>query len=427
MRNRRALTCCRIREDGNAVASNEKIQLSCLSGHAIAQQEWPRSIADLERETMMNAFKMLARVVPSIYVATTLIAFSSPVAAQPKELRFGALLPLTGPAAPIGIEEQQGVKFAVDRANARGGIAGVPIRVLFDDSQGKPDQAVLAFNRVVDLEQVPAVITAFSSVSLAIAPLATRREVLVINPAAQTDQLDKASPFLINTIPLVKDEAKVLAGFVVAKLGKRAAIVYENAAAGIDGRNDFRKFFEESGGTIIAEEPVEFGQTNYRSTLLKVAAAKPDFVYIAITQSHAAMADQIGQIKDFPIAAGNTFSQPFLGHPATEGWYQTVVRSGYPEDNVLAEFKAAFGLKDMGFFAREYYNATNILLKAAENVLNSNGKITGSTLKDEIFKIRRFESPIANIVFETNTASRPVEIRKYVGSERVLVDAAAPQ
>ena len=121
--------------------------------------------------------------------STLWLALASGAHAQPKEFLFGALLPLTGPAASIGLEEQQGVQFAVDQINAAGGINGVPVRVVFDDSPGTPDQAVLAFNRMIDLQNTPAVLTAFSSVSLAIAPLGTRREVLVVNAAAKTDKL----------------------------------------------------------------------------------------------------------------------------------------------------------------------------------------------------------------------------------------------
>lgn len=358
--------------------------------------------------------------------ASVLFAFSSAAAAQPAEVLLGALLPLTGPAAPIGLEEQQGVQFAVDRANAAGGINGIPVHVVFDDSQGKPDQAVLAFNRMVDLQSAQVVLTAFSSVSLAIAPIGTRREVLIVNPAAQTDKLENASPFLINTIPMVRSEASVLAKYVIEKLGKNAAIIYENAAAGIDGRNDFRKYFEEAGGTIIVEEPVEFGQTNYRSALLKVASTKPDFVYIAMTQSHDAMADQVGQVADFPIAVGNTFSRPFFGRASTEGWYQTAIESGYPEEDVVSAFKAAYKADDMGFFAREYFNATNIVLQAAEKVLKDGGDVTGEALRDAILEIKTFESPVAKITFETNTASRPVEIRQFQGSERALITVENP-
>ncbi|MBS7707485.1 ABC-type branched-subunit amino acid transport system substrate-binding protein [Chelatococcus asaccharovorans] len=356
----------------------------------------------------------------------TALASAPSAFAQPKELLIGALLPLTGPAAPIGIEERNGVQFAVDEVNAAGGAAGVPVRVIFDDSQGKPDQAVLSFNRMLDLHSVPVIITAYSSISLAIAPLATRREVLVVNPAAQTNKLEKASPFLINTIPLVNAEARVLARYAVDKIGKKAAIIYENAAAGIDGATDFRKYFEAVGGQIIAEEPVEFGQTNYRATLLKIAAAKPDFVYIAITQSQAAMADQIGQVANFPVGIGNTFSSPFFGFKSTEGWYQTGIQSGQLEPAKVSSFKEKLKVEEMGFFAREYYNATKIILKAAEALIASGRPVTGAALRDKIQEIKTFSSPVATITFEDNNASRPVEILQYRGDKRVLLEAVNP-
>lgn len=364
------------------------------------------------------------RLLSTVAVATLAAAvlapsFPSTVLAA-DDIVIGAILPLTGPAAPIGIEEQQGVQFAVDRANAAGGVDGRPIRVVFEDSQGKPDQAVLAFNRMVDLHDVPAILTAFSSVSIAIAPLATRKEVLVVNPAAQTDKLENASPYLINTIPLVKDEAAVLVKFVEGKLGKTAAIIYENAAAGIDGRDDFKKPFEAAGGTIVAEEPVEFGQTNYRATLLKVAASKPDFVYIAITQGHDAFADQVGQVAGFPIAVGNTFSRPFFGHASTKGWYQTAIQSGAAPETEEA-FKKQFGTKDMGFFAREYSNSTDIILIAAKHVLDAGGTLSGTSLRDAIFEIKDFKSPVAEISFTSNTAKRPVEIQQYTDEGRETI------
>lgn len=282
--------------------------------------------------------------------------------AQQPEITVGALLPLTGPAAPIGIEEQQGVQFTVDRVNAKGGVRGRKIKVLFEDSQGKPDQGVLGFNRLVDLNNIPVTLTAYSSISLAIAPLATRRKVLVINPAAQTNKLETASPYLINTIPLVNNEIAHIAAFAFKHVGKTAAIVYENAAAGIDSRDDFKKHFEAAGGKILADEAVEFGQTNYRSTLLKVASVRPELVFIAITQSHAAFAEQVGQTPGFPIAVGSTFSRPFFGFPSTKGWYHTAIVSGTtPSDE--KEFNAKFGTKEMGFFAREYANSTDIILQ----------------------------------------------------------------
>ena len=361
--------------------------------------------------------------------AALTVAMTVSYGASAQDITIGALLPLTGPAAAVGIEEQVGVQFAIDKVNAAGGIRGRKINILYEDSQGKPDVGVLSFNKLVDLREVPAIMTAFSSVSLAIAPLATRKKILVINPAAQSNQLENASPYLLNTIPLVKDETTVLVKYLVNKLGKKTAgIIYENAAAGIDGKEDFKKAFVAAGGKILAEEPTEFGQTNYRPSLLKVASTKPDLAYIVITQGHPALVEQAGQVQGFPVGAGTTFLRPAFGYPPSVGWYQSAIKSGIsPEiEKEFMEKKKDFvdsaKVKDMPFFAREYFNSTNILLKAIDHVLGKGQPVTGENLRAAIFEIKSFGSSVGTITFDkTNTAMRGVEILQYAKDERKVV------
>ena len=52
--------------------------------------------------------------------------------------------------------------------------------------------------------------------------------------------------------------------YLVGEGKKRGAILFENDAAGIAGRDDFVKYFPEAGGTILAQEPTQFGQTDFR-------------------------------------------------------------------------------------------------------------------------------------------------------------------
>ena len=66
-------------------------------------------------------------------------------------IRFGAILPLTGPGGLIGTQQMRGIQFAIDQANAKGGVHGNKIEVLFEDNQAKPDQSVLSFNKLADL------------------------------------------------------------------------------------------------------------------------------------------------------------------------------------------------------------------------------------------------------------------------------------
>ena len=366
---------------------------------------------------MQTHFKSISKLAAPVLAA---LAICGSAAAQ--DIVIGALLPLTGPAAPVGLEQQQGVQFAVDRLNAAGGIRGRKVTVQYEDSQGKPDVGVLSFNKLVDLHNVPVVMTAFSSVSLAIAPLATRKKVVVVNPAAQSNKLGDASPYLFNTIPLVRDETGAITNYLLKTLNKKtAAIVYENAAAGIDGKDDFKRLFEAGGGKVIAEEPVEFGQTNYRPTLLKAAAAKPDIVFTVITQGHPTYVEQAAQIPNFPVGAGTTFVSPLCCYPGSAGWYQSAIKSGIAPE-LEKEFDAKYKTKAMGFFAREYFNSTDMSLKAIAHVLTKGGALNGEAVRNAIFEIKNFGSSVTTISFDkTNTAARGVEIQQYAADSRKVV------
>jgi branched-chain amino acid transport system substrate-binding protein len=337
------------------------------------------------------------------------------------DITMAALLPTTGPSASIGLEEQQGVQFAVDEINAAGGIRGRKLQINIDDTQGKPDQAVLAMNRELDLNSVPVVITAFSPPSLAIAPIATRKKVLVINPAAQADKLGSASPYMFNSMPLTRDETEVLARYMVQTLGKKtAAIIYENSASGIDGRTDFAENFKRFGGQIVSDEPIQPGDTNFRPMILKAAAANPDFVFANIIQggSEPQFVEQAAQHENFPFVAGTTFLTTAIGLPGTNGWYYTAIRGTLPPATDQAIMKK-YGTKAVSVYVREYYNAVHIVARIAESLIDQKKDLTGVNFREELLHIRDFDG-VAKVSFQSNTATRNIDImqvRNLVGTK----------
>jgi branched-chain amino acid transport system substrate-binding protein len=339
-------------------------------------------------------------------LAVSLVASGGAMA---ETIRFGAILPLTGPGAVIGTQEQRGIQFAVDEANAAGGIGGNKIEVLFEDNQAKPDQSVLSFNKLVDLQHVPAIFTGYSGPTLAMAPLATRKKVLLINAGAQADKLATASPYLFNTLPTTGDEVSVMAKYLADEGKKTAAVLFENDAAGIGGRDDFRASFTKAGGKILAEEPSQFGQTDYRPALLKLSAAKPDVMYVIITAGMLPLAQQIKQLDGHYTVAGTTFfaDPPTIADPSSAGFIHTQVRIDAPP--ALADaFKAKYNA-DMEFFAKQYYNATKVVTTALEKVLKDKKPASGENLRQAIFDIRAFNGLIP-MEFKSNTASVALDI-----------------
>jgi branched-chain amino acid transport system substrate-binding protein len=344
----------------------------------------------------------------------------SVTAAHADTIRFGAILPLTGPGAVIGTEQMRGIQFAVDKANAAGGLHGDKIEVLFEDNQAKPDQSILSFNKLADLQHVPMIFTAYSGPSLAMAPLATRKKILLVNAGAQADKLATASPYLVNTLPTIGDEVKVISKYMAGEGKKQAVILFENDAAGIAGRDDYLKYFPEAGGTILSQEPTQFGQTDYRPALLKLADAKPEVMLVSITAGLLQMAQQYKQLGlKFTVAGTTFFADPAtIADPASEGFIHTQVRIDAPPE-LEAAFKAKYGA-DMEFFSRQYYNAAQIILTVTDRLLSEKKPVTGESMHDMLFTIGKFKGLIP-LEFKTNTASVPLDINVMKGGKDVTI------
>jgi branched-chain amino acid transport system substrate-binding protein len=324
-------------------------------------------------------------------------------------IKLGAILPLTGPSAATGTQQQRGLIFGVEQINKKGGVAGRPLEIAYEDSQGRPDQAVLSFNKFVDLYGIPLIFSAFSGPTLALAPLATRKQVVLINGGAQADKLAKASPFLFNTIPVAGDEIAVLSKYLLESGKKKAAILYENDAAGAPSRDDFIKSYTAGGGVITGQEPSATGQTDYRPALLKLSDTNPDVLFTMLTDGLGAFAEQVRQQKpNFVIAGTSFFNDPdALKNPGSNGWLHTQVKISAPPE-LAAEFKSRFDVA-MEFWGSQYSNAVYIVAKALEKVIADKSEITGANLRQAFFDVKRFDVMLP-AVFTTNTAEMEIDI-----------------
>jgi branched-chain amino acid transport system substrate-binding protein len=324
-------------------------------------------------------------------------------------IKLGAILPLTGPAAAVGTQQQRGLIFGVEQINKKGGVAGRPLEITYEDDQGRPDQAVLSFNKFVDLYSFPLIFSAYSGPTLAMAPLATRKEVVLINGGAQADRLAKASPYLFNTIPVAGDEIAVLCKYLLENGKKKAAVLYENDAAGAPSRDDFIKSFTAGGGAITGQEPSATGQTDYRPALLKLSDTKPDVLFAMLSDGLGALAEQLRQMKpDFVVAGTSFFNDPeALRNPGSNGWLHTQVKIAAPPE-MAAAFKDKFNIA-MEFWGSQYSNAVYIVAKAIARTIADKAQLTGVNIRKAFFDVKTFDVMLP-AVFTTNTAEMEIDI-----------------
>ncbi len=351
---------------------------------------------------------------------------SSALAGDASPITIGVILPLTGPASPVGNEMRRGLELAQDELAAKGGIAGHPVKFAFEDNQARPDLSVIAFNKLTSIEDAQVIFSAMSGPTLAIAPLATRKRVLEINAGAQADALNTASPYLFNTLPTVSREAGILAKYLVEKGMKTAGILYENAAAGEAGRDGFAQAFEQAGGKVIGEEPAQFGQADFRPPLLKLVAANPEVIFASVTVDQLELAQQYRQLAGKAPLAGTTllYSTKLLSDPAaSNGLIYSAIHIEAPKE-LNDAYKARFGA-DMPLFAKQYYNASQMIFSVMEGLAKENKEITGDTMRAYILEKKTFQN-LVKLIFNSNTAETQLDIKVMQDGKSELVTSVEP-
>jgi len=319
----------------------------------------------------------------------------------PSEITIGALIPMTGTGASYGILDRNGADLAAEHINEAGGVKGIKIKVKYEDHQAKPQVAVNAINRLISIDKTPYVLSSYSSVSLAVAPIGDANKVVVMNAGGQSDNLANAGEYFYNNIPLVGGEVEIIADYLYNEMGfRRAAVVYANDDGGRSSLNIFKKEFTKHGGEIVAEEATELGGADFRAQLTKIKSANPDVVFIgAYGQDTALIIKQARELGIEAALAETSWSviPDVYDLPEAEGLIHTSLKFE-PE----ASFKDAYVNKygeEPALYSVTFYNGVRIFAQALEWVIDNNKPINGESIKEAIDTLRRFKGLAGDIVF----------------------------
>jgi branched-chain amino acid transport system substrate-binding protein len=190
-----------------------------------------------------------------ILAAVAVLLEPCPAVAQ---IKIGVFGPMTGDAAAYGQSMREGVEIAVKEQNAKGGVLGQQIAVVYGDDTGKPEQAVSVAKRLATRDEVLVLLGSISSpASLAASQVAQETETpqIVITSTAQRITT-QGNPWVFrSTIPDTAF-AESLATFVAKKYPakKKYAVIYVNDDFGKGGIDKFNAKAKTLGLTMVAEE-----------------------------------------------------------------------------------------------------------------------------------------------------------------------------
>ena len=196
---------------------------------------------------------------------------------------IGIIAPITGDAAVYGIAARDGAILAFEEINTAGGVLDSEIRFIVIDDKHNPPDAVNAFNRLVDRENVVAIIGPVTSAPAnAAAAAAVTNRVPMISPTGTAEDVTSHGDFMFRACFLDTFQARSMATFASSQLGAQtAAILFDSGNAYSQGLADnFREQFIAMGGTIIANEAYSDGDVDFRTQLTTIRAAGADVLFL---------------------------------------------------------------------------------------------------------------------------------------------------
>jgi branched-chain amino acid transport system substrate-binding protein len=225
-------------------------------------------------------------ILASVLILT--LAFIS--AAPAADIKVGTLMAQTGPLKEYGPPIKDGAVLAGKQMAA----AGFEIEWFHEDSETNPAPATNAAKKLVNINNVVAIVGALSSgVTLAVAESVTLpNNVILISPASTNPLMtflpaDEGKDFLFRTCPSDALQG-VVAGKLAASYNKTVSILYVNNAYGQGLSEVFTESFAKYGGKVLAAVPHdEKAAESYTAELKKALAGNPDRLLVYSYPEHA--------------------------------------------------------------------------------------------------------------------------------------------
>jgi branched-chain amino acid transport system substrate-binding protein len=325
-----------------------------------------------------------------VLLLTFLMLLTSLVAChrrESREIRIGALLPLSGGGANYGKSLQQGLELALEDINGSGGINGKQLKIIYEDSQGDAKTGISGFNKLVSVDNVPVVVASISSVVLAVAPIADQQHIVLINSSAMSPKIcDEATTYLFSFMVSGSDEAQFMARTFAKQHGNEPiAVLYSNNSSGVDTKSTFISDLNVSGGRLAIAEAYDLGTSDFRTQLTKIKASRARYGYL-LAFSSSEFAQILRQSKElglsiqwYSYSGFETRDTLSLAGSSADGMIYS-----YPSylgrDTAMAEFQQRFRSKYNS--VPDIYTATSYdALKAIANAIARNNDLSPDDIR----------------------------------------------
>jgi branched-chain amino acid transport system substrate-binding protein len=217
------------------------------------------------------------------FAGASTLGFPAIVRAEEARIKIGHLTPLTGFLGALGTYATLGMKLAVEEINQAGGVMGLQLDVMSEDSVN-PATAATKAQRMLEQDGAAVLVGEINSASaLTIMQVADRNKRLFLQTGARSDALrgkncnkytfhmDIPNTVMVNTV------GKALLRENMVK-DRKFFTLTADYIFGHDLLAAAKRFFGANQGNLIGDELIATDVTDFSPYLLKIRQAKPDVV-----------------------------------------------------------------------------------------------------------------------------------------------------
>lgn len=340
----------------------------------------------------------------------TLAALCAALGAGPSHaqdpLKIGFIGTMSGPGGALGQDQYDAFMLAIKQKDGK--LGGVPVEVIREDDQLKPDIGVQAATRLLKSEHVPIITgVTFSNVMMAIHKPITEAEVFLIGSNAGPAPIagKNCSPYFFST-SWDNDMLHEAGGQLASDLGyKNMYVMAANYQAGRDAVSGFKRDYT---GKVVNEVYTQVNQPDYSAEIAQLQAESPDAVYVfypgGMGVNFVKQYRQAGLLGKLPLISVSTIDGSTL--PALKSLAVGAITSAPYAPNLdnaqNKQFVDAFVKaykRQPSMYAAQSYDAANLIDSALAKV---KGKVDDKKAFREALKAADFKSVRSDFSFDSN-------------------------
>jgi branched-chain amino acid transport system substrate-binding protein len=229
----------------------------------------------------------MLRTLLAVGVAAGAVFAATAAFADDNVVTIGMILPMTGPSASTGKQEQAGAELYIKQHGDT--VAGKKIQLVVKDDTGAPDVTKRLAQELISNDKAKALIGfGLTPLALAVAPIATEAKVPEIVSAAGTAMITEKSPFIVRTSFTLPQAAEPMAEWSLKNNIHKVVTIVTDYGPGIDAEKWFSEPFAKGGGTVIEKIRVPLKNPDFAPFLQRVEDDKPDAVFVFVPSGFGA-------------------------------------------------------------------------------------------------------------------------------------------